>query len=402
MISDREIATLVERLGVESQRTGGVLLVDDEQYNLKVLRSFLDDAWRVHEASSGAEALAIVERVPLDVVVADHRMPGMTGVDLLEELRRRRPDLAGIVLTGHADMQALESAINRACVFRFLRKPWEPAEILQAIEQAAAQSAQRRTIERLVALLAQRNEQLQGSLEELRTQQRLLIDLERLSTTGQLASGITHDLRNFIVAMRCAEGEIAEAAVSPALRETLSIVLSSVDNLLGMMQNIHEYARSGALTLQLEPLDPACVVKDAFAISRMDLLFRQRRVSCDLAPGLPRIHADRQKVIQVLVNLVRNALRATENGGAVQVTVRAIDGQIEFAVEDDGSGIPPELRERLFQPFVSSKGKDGLGLGLYMAKLIVESHHGRIWLADRVGGARFEMLLPATGRLSAS
>ena len=141
LIDDREIAALVERLGVETQRTGGVLLVDDEEFNLKVLRSFLDDAWHVHEAISGAQALAVADGVPLDVIVADQRMPGMSGVDLLEEFRRRLPDVAGIVLTGYADMQVLESAINRANVFRFLRKPWEPNDVSSwpsAVRRAAA------------------------------------------------------------------------------------------------------------------------------------------------------------------------------------------------------------------------------------------------------------------------
>jgi signal transduction histidine kinase len=394
--NDREIATLVEQLGVESQRTGGVLLVDDEEFNLKVLRSFLDEAWHVYEAASGAEALAVGAGVPLDVIVTDQRMPGMTGVDLLEEFRRRRPDVAGIVLTGYADMQVLESAINRANAFRFLRKPWEPADVLQAVEQASAQVVQRRTIEKLVGLLARRSEELHASVEQLKTQQQLLLGLERLGTIGQLASGITHDLRNVMVALRTAEWEMAQTAVSPALRETMTVGLSGVDNLLSMLQTIHEYARTGALSLQLKAIDPAAVVKDAIAISRMDLLFRLRKVECTVGPNLPKLRADRQKLTQVLVNLVRNALHATQDGASVRVGARRVaDGQVEFAVEDDGPGVAPEQRAKLFQPFVSSKGEKGLGMGLYMAKLIVESHHGRIELADRPKGARFEVVLPA-------
>jgi two-component system sensor histidine kinase/response regulator len=403
LINDREIATLVEQLGVESQRTGGVLLVDDEAFNLKVLRSFLDEAWHVHEATSGAQALAIGAEVPLDVIVADQRMPGMSGVDLLEEFRRRRPDVAGIVLTGYADMQALESAINRANVFRFLRKPWEPADVLQAVEQASAQVVQRRTIEKLVGLLARRSEELRGSVDQLKTQQQVLLGLERLGTIGQLASGITHDLRNVMVALRTAEWEMAQSAVSPALRETMTVGLSGVDNLLSMLQTIHEYARTGSLTLQVKVVDPEAVVKDAIAISRMDLLFRMRKVVCAVAPELPRLRADRQKLTQVLVNLVRNALHATADGAAVRVGARVVEsGEVEFAVEDDGPGVSPERREKLFQPFASTKGEQGLGMGLYMAKLIVESHHGRIRLADRPLGARFEVVLPAMGSVSIS
>jgi len=403
LINDREIATLVEQLGVESQRTGGVLLVDDEAFNLKVLRSFLDEAWHVHEATSGAQALAIGAEVPLDVIVADQRMPGMSGVDLLEEFRRRRPDVAGIVFTGYADMQALESAINRANVFRFLRKPWEPADVLQAVEQASAQVVQRRTIEKLVGLLARRSEELRGSVDQLKTQQQLLLGLERLGTIGQLASGITHDLRNVMVALRTAEWEMAQSAVSPALRETMTVGLSGVDNLLSMLQTIHEYARTGSLTLQVKVVDPEAVVKDAIAISRMDLLFRMRKVVCAVAPELPKLRADRQKLTQVLVNLVRNALHATADGAAVRVGARVVEsGEVEFAVEDDGPGVSPERREKLFQPFASTKGEQGLGMGLYMAKLIVESHHGRIRLADRPRGARFEVVLPAMGSVSVS
>jgi signal transduction histidine kinase len=400
LFNDREIATLVERLGVTAQRTGGVLLVDDEQLNRKVLRSFLEETWQVHEAGSGAEALAVADQVPLDVVVADQRMPGMTGVDLLEELRRRRPDVAGIVLTGYADMQALESAVNRANVFRYLRKPWEPPDILQAIEQASAHVAQRRTIEKLVALLARRSDELQASLEKLRAQQQLLLDLERLGTIGQLSSGVTHDLRNVMVSLRLAEWEIAKTTISPALRETVTVGLSGIDNLLRTLEAMHQYARTGSMEsmeLRLGAVDPSAVVKDAIAILRMDALFRSRRVECDVASELPPLHGDRQKLTQVLVNLVRNALHATKNHATVRIAAHgAAEGGVEFSVEDEGSGISPELRERLFQPFVSSKGEQGLGMGLYMARLIVESHHGRIRVADRPqGGARFEVVLPA-------
>jgi signal transduction histidine kinase len=396
LTQDSEIAALVERLGVGSPLTGALLLVDDEQLNLRVLRGFLEDRWKVHEAGSGAEALALAAQVPLDVVVADHRMPGMTGVELLEALRQRRPDLAGIVLTGHADMTALESAINRANAFRFLRKPWEPAEIIQAIEQACAHVAQRRTIERLVSLLAQRSEALHASLEELRAQQQALLHLERLGTIGRLASGVTHDLRNVMIGLRTVEWQMEQSTESPALRELLGLGLRGVDNLLKTLQTLHEFSRTGSLELKLEPVDVGEVVTDAVTISRMDPSYAGRDVRCTLPAGLPRARVDRQKLTQVLVNLLLNGLQATPPNTVVWVGARAVDGTIELAVQDAGPGIAPELRERLFQPFVSGKGDGGLGMGLYMARLIVESHRGRIGVRDDPqGGACFEVVLPA-------
>jgi len=396
LLDDREIARLVERLGVESQCTRGVLIVDDEPMNLTVLRGFLEENWHVHEANSGAEGLEIAAREPLDVVVADQRMPGMTGVEMLEELRRRRPDIAGIVLTAYADMQSMESAINRANVFRFLRKPWEPAEITRAIEQASSHVVQRRTIERLVGLLARRGEELRTSLDQVKAQQEVLLHLERLSTVGKLASGVTHDLKNVMVALRTADVELAEGTADPGLREIMNLGVLAIDNLLHSLQAVHEYARSGSVALQLGVVDPAAVVRAALAISRMDGQFKQRRVEQDVPPSLPALHADAQKLTQVLVNLIRNALHATEQGARVRVAVRVRpEGEVEFAVEDDGSGVAPSVREHLFEPFVTSKSGQGLGLGLYMSRLIVESHRGRIALVERQGaGARFEVVLP--------
>lgn len=388
------IAALVERFGVGDQRSRGVLIVDDEPFNLQVLRVLLEDAWTVHEAASGEEALEVAARERLDVVIADQRMPGLTGVELLEELRARGNDAAGVVLTGYADMHALERAINRAQAFRFLRKPWEAADVLQTVEQASDLVAQRRTIGRLVELLARRTDELQRSLDRLGEQQRMLLDLERLGTIGQLTAGVTHDLRNLMVGLRGAEWELAQASVPAAARETLTACVAGVDDLTGTLAALHGYARGG-LAVELAALEPARVVSDALAIARMDRLFGLREVVCEVPPDLPAVQADHQKLTQVLVNLVRNALQATRERATVRVSARSHEGEVEFAVEDQGQGIAAAVRERLFQPFASSKGQEGLGLGLYMARLIVESHRGRIEVSDRPGGgARFQVVLP--------
>ncbi len=393
MLSDREVASLVAKLGVEPQRTAGVLIVDDEELNLRALRAFLEDRWTIHLATSGAQGLEIASKTPLDVIIADQRMPGMTGLQMLEELRRRRSDAAGIVLTAFADMQALETAINRAGVFRFLRKPSDPAEIVQAIEQASAMVVQRRTIEKLVQLLARRT-------DELQKQQEMLLHLERLGTLGQLTAGIAHDLRHLMVAFRTAEAEFATTPTIPeGLREIVMLGLAGADNMQRTLSTLHEFVRTGSLALDLREVDPAMVLSDALSIAKMDPSFKLHVVKADVAPGLPHVRADRQKLMQVIVNLVRNALHATRPQETIRVTARASPpGDVVIGVEDDGPGVAPEVRDRLFQPFASTKGEKGLGLGLYMARLIVAAHRGEIDLVDRPGGARFEVTLPGVAR----
>ena len=395
-MDERAIAELVQRLEVRDLRTRGVLLVDDELCNVKVLASFLEDRYVVHEASCGAQALEIARTTELDVVVTDQRMQGMTGVELLEQLRVLKPDVAGIVLTGYADTSTLVSAINRAAVFRFLKKPWEPAEVLAAVEEASRQVAQQRTIQQLLGLLARRTDELGRSLDEQRASQQRMLHLERLGTMGQLAAGITHDIRNVMVSLRAVEWELAQAENSPPdLVETVQVGMGGLDNLVRTLDALHSFARGGESPLNLRQVSPASIIQDAIAITRMDKNYRSRTVDVSIAPLLPVLRADAQKLTQVVVNLLRNALHATREKDHIRVGASVIHDDVVLSVEDDGPGVAVDQRERIFEPFISSKGDGGLGMGLYMARLIVNAHQGRISVTDGAqGGARFQVALP--------
>jgi signal transduction histidine kinase len=393
---DDGLRSLIALHGVGETRSGGILIVDDERPNLTVLRNFLDSGYRVHEAQSGGEALEIAKGTELDVVITDQRMPEMTGIELLEALRDIKPDVAGIVLTGFTDPPALISAINRARVFRFLKKPWQPDDILEAVRQASEHVYQTRAIQKLVSLLARRTEELDASLSQVKSTQSQLLHMERLGTMGRLASGVVHDLRNLMVSLGYVEGVLAQRKIAPDVLESVQVGLQGVGNLVTTLEAMHAFARGGGLSLDLAKIPGAAAVQDAVAISRMDLNFRMHKVAVNVAEGLPVINGDRQKLTQVLVNLIRNALQATPQWKHVSIgAARSGDG-IVYSVEDEGPGVPLELKENLFKPFVSTKGENGLGMGLYMAKLIIDSHQGEIAVLDRPqGGARFEVKLHA-------
>jgi signal transduction histidine kinase len=393
---DDGLRSLIALHGVGETRSGGILIVDDERPNLTVLRNFLDSGYRVHEAQSGAEALEIAKTTDLDVVITDQRMPQMTGIELLEALRDLKPDVAGIVLTGFTDPPALISAINRARVFRFLKKPWQPDDILEAVRQASEHVYQTRAIQKLVSLLAHRTEELDASLGEVKSTQRQLLHMERLGTMGRLASGVVHDLRNLMVSLGYVEGVLAQRKIAPDVLESVQVGLQGVGNLVQTLEAMHAFARGGGLQLDLAKIPGGAAVLDAVAISRMDLNFRMHKVAVNVAEGLPNVHGDRQKLTQVLVNLIRNALQATPQWKHVNIGAVSTGDQIVYSVEDEGPGVPVDLKENLFKPFVSTKGENGLGMGLYMAKLIVDSHQGEIAVLDRPqGGARFEVKLHA-------
>jgi signal transduction histidine kinase len=199
-----------------------------------------------------------------------------------------------------------------------------------------------------------------------------------------------------MVAFRAAEWELSSTPQLPqGLREIVTLGLAGVENMLRSLQSLHEFVRTGSLAVDLQEIDPALVVTESLTIARMDPAFKSHVVSADVPHDLPRVRADHQKLMQVLVNLVRNALHATRPEQAVRVSARARpDGGVEIAVEDEGPGVPREIRPRLFQPFASGKGDEGLGLGLYMARLIMMSHRGTIEHVDTPRGARFVVELP--------
>jgi signal transduction histidine kinase len=391
---DAELKKLVAQYGAHDARQSSVLIVDDELPNLMVLRGFLDADYQVFEAHSGPEALRIAAEHELAVVIADQRMPEMTGIEMLETLRQTQPDAVGIVVTGYTDTPALISAINQARVFRFLKKPWQPEELLAAVRQGCESAFQARALRNLVGLLAHRTDELEVSLEKVQTAQDQLLHLERLSSMGRLASGLTHDLRNVMISVNHIERELETRAAEPDLLESVRIGTHMITNLLETLEGMQEFARSGALTMASEVFAPAEVVQAAIAISRMDMTYRARKVEVEIEKDLPAVQGDQQKLIQVLVNLLRNAIQATEKSRRILVRAQLNAGEVVFAVEDEGPGVPSELRDKIFEPFVSTKGDKGMGMGLYMARLIVESHQGQIRCSNRpAGGARFEVRL---------
>src|SRR3989449_8964659 len=126
----------------------------------------------------------------------------------------------------------------------------------------------------------------------------------------------------------------------------------------------HQFARGGILNIEKSILQPSLVVHDALAIARMDMGFRAHKVAVNIEEGLPPVNGDRQKLTQVLVNLVRNAVQATAQWRQIGVEATRKNGHVVFAVEDEGPGGAPDMKEKLFKPFVSTQGEGGMGMGL--------------------------------------
>jgi len=227
-----------------------------------------------------------------------------------------------------------------------------------------------------------------------------LRELERLRE--EFLHMIVHDLRNPAASIQTALDFLLSESVGPLLpeqRDVLSIARDNVGRMLRMVNTILDLRRlqSGQAILQPRPLSLRELV--ARILKELSILIREKdlEVQVEMPSDLPLVHGDEMLVLRVFQNLMDNAIKFTPSGGTIWIRAAAEDARtVRVEVADSGPGVPPELRERLFQPFVTGmvRGR-GFGLGLAFCKLAVEAHGGRIWVEDRPGGgALFVFTLP--------
>lgn len=230
-----------------------------------------------------------------------------------------------------------------------------------------------------------------------------LAHASRVSTMGELASSIAHELKQPLTAMHC-NVDAAEIFLNqnpPALDQIRDILHDIRDE----NQRAVEVIQSLRLLMQKhvserEPLEINLLAEDVLRLVKEDATSRKIKITTELSPRLPAVHGNRVQLQQVVLNLIMNAMDAMEQQPREQrrlavVTNLAADGGVEVSVSDSGPGIEPSHLSRLFQPFFTTK-KAGLGIGLSVAEKIVTAHGGRIQAENcPAGGAVFQFVLPA-------
>jgi len=228
---------------------------------------------------------------------------------------------------------------------------------------------------------------------------------DRLAVLGQMAAGLAHEIRNPLGAIKGAAQYLDPAAVGADASEFLRIIIQETDRLNGVVDQFLDYARPFKATLSVIDLNE--VVEHTLKLFAPTLP-PSVTLQSELAPDLPRIEGNAPQLTQVLLNLLRNALEASSEGGRIAVrTAKARDlsefwagsalrtGAVQVEVQDTGKGIRPEEMEKIFVPFFTTKER-GTGLGLAICQRLVENHNGEIRVVSRPGeGAVFRIFLPA-------
>jgi hypothetical protein len=385
-----------------------VLFVDDEANLLNALRRELrGEPYEIVTAPSGPAGLDCMAALDAAVVVSDHQMPGMSGVEFLSQVRDRWPDTYRVMMTAFGDIETISSAVNLGGIHRFLTKPWNPDDLRLTIQEGLERhrlihenrdltkrlEAQNVELKNLNQTLEQRVAERTGQLEKAYGE---LVQTEKLSAVGRLAAGVVHEVLNpLTIVTGRVDMMLMDAALDASHLKSLEITREQIEMAVGIMNNLRDFSKQ-------RPPQRTQVDVNALAAHTLELVVHEtNRRAIEVSKQLeeaPPIQADHDQLSQVLLNLANNAIDAMSEGGRLRVeTHRVGDGGsegVELLIADTGPGIPAEDLERVFEPFYTTK-ETGTGLGLSICKGIVEVHGGSIEARSEVGeGTTFAIRLP--------
>lgn len=381
-----------------------ILVVDDEVDNLDLLKRTFRRQYEVLTANGGKEALDILDQNEVALIISDQRMPEMTGVELFEKSRDKFPNAIRILLTGYTDVNALVDAINMGHVYRYITKPWSREEIVLTVRRAIEHyDATKRNLE-LVEELRVQNEKLEESnrelkrLDELKTKF-MVISSHELRTPASIISG------NLELLLSGAMGTIEAEC-----REVVENAYKGTSRLIDLIEDVLSVIRIDHHQLELRRVDFKLAELVGNVIDEYKVFIQERKQTIvnSIDPSVI-INADKNRMVQVFSNLLGNAMKFTEDEGKIEFNSESLgNGRVKVTVVDNGIGIPKEELEKIFGRFYqlgdseqhrTSKTKfmgGGTGLGLTIARGIIEDHGGKLWAeSDSASkGSRFYIEMP--------
>jgi signal transduction histidine kinase len=365
-----------------------MLIVDDEEAIAFTLGEILSaEGHEVATATSAAQALALIEGRPFDLVLLDLRLGEESGLSLLSRLHRVAPATVVLILTGYGSMQSAIDAMRHGA-FDYLLKPCNVDELKDAVARGLAHHRRR---------------ELAATIEAAQA------DLERvLRARDDFLAVAAHELRTPLAAVigwaQHIQRELRRGGGEGAA-EQLEVVIRQARRLARLVNNLIDIGniQQGTLRLYLQGEDLGALVEQAVGEARGLYPDHTFRLTPLTAP--PRVRANADALRQVLFNVFENATKFSPEGGEVEVRVQTTAGAARIIVRDHGVGIAPEDLPHVFDYYRSgvrntaSRPFGGLGVGLYLSRALVEAQGGHIAVenAGAMQGTVVSITLPLAG-----
>ncbi|MDD3593330.1 MAG: hybrid sensor histidine kinase/response regulator [Candidatus Gastranaerophilales bacterium] len=343
-----------------------VLILDDDKLVTTTLSFLLQSQtdYEIFVFNSPFEALSYVQENDVDLIISDFLMPELNGIEFLSEVKKIRPSVTMILLTGYADKENAIKAINEVGLYKYIEKPWDNDELLINIKNGLERSE-------LVATI-----KMQKEIERLR---------------NDFIATLTHDLRTpLLAAIQTLEYFLDGSIDTVTEKQTkfLSTMLHSNQDMLGLVNALLEVYRYESGNFKL--------YKDKFNLSELtlhcceevkSLLEKKNLKLIKDFPDNITVNADKQEIRRVIANFLGNSIVHSPEDGVVTAKIQEESKYLTFSIQDTGRGIPKEDIHKIFNRFsqgTSAKRSSGTGLGLYLSRQIIDAHNGEIWLESEV------------------
>lgn len=437
-----------------------IFCIDDEKIVLNSLKTELKNAFGntyiIETAESGIEALEAIDNLlslnyRLQVVIADYAMPVMKGDEFLTELHKKSPDTLNILLTGQATIEGITNAINHAGLYRYIAKPWHTDDLVLTVKQAIKSYDQENQLKiqnkELLELSTLLEEKVQLRTQELKNKNNLLLEKKEEITSqnkeletyrnhlenlveertleltlakdkaeesdrlkSQFLATISHELRTPLNSIIGLSGLIDNESSIDEILEFVKIINESGEHLLKLIEDLIKFSliESGKEKVYMNDINLNVFlneIHESMVIHKKSLGKDHLEFNLEIPPSYNNltIYTDQLKLQQILINLLKNAIKFSESGTVTygfKVCKREETPKIAFYVTDTGIGIDPNHQELIFKGFTQVNGSfnrsfDGAGIGLTIAKKLVNLLDGKIWVESKLGkGSSFFFVFP--------
>jgi signal transduction histidine kinase len=376
-----------------------ILVVDDEESVREMVGRVIDlMGHEVMTANDGKQALEVLRGVPFTIMVTDIKMPEMDGVELMKAAKAEFPDLEIICMTGHAGTYSYTDVVGHGAA-DYITKPFSIDEMKAKLNRVIRER-------NLLGAMTQKSIELERANQELKR-------LDQMKST--FISSVSHELRTPLTVIKefislMLEGHAG--SLTEDQREYLGIAKKNILRLTNLIETLLDFSRieSGkGLKLKFEPVRLTEVVEDALMTLSQQAEGKRIAIENQLDSDLPMMLIDRNRMVEVFINLVGNGIKFTPPGGKIAINSKGLTEKrdhLKLVVSDTGIGISPEDLPKVFDRFYQGQRTQegviiGTGLGLAITKEVIEGHQGIIQAENRPGGgASFVFTLPLFGAAS--
>jgi signal transduction histidine kinase len=385
-----------------------VLIVEDDLGLARLQQRRLERAgYTVLVTANAAEAAQRVELGDVDLLILDQRLPGgVSGLELYQRMRAANQDVPAILVTGLREDELLLQAL-RAGVRDFVLKTPEYLDyLLPAVERVLKQVRTERQLVESRALARdalRRQHELEVEITQRKRAEERLREADRRK--DEFLAMLAHELRNPLAPIRNSL-HILQLRMpgDESLCRPLQVIDRQSRQLAGLVDDLLDVSRitQGQINLRMQTLKLADVVDQAVETSRPLLEARRHRFEIQLPKEAIYVNVDSTRLAQVILNLLNNAAKYTDEGGSIRLTVERSGDEVVLRVRDNGMGIAPEMLPRIFELFSQGertldRSQGGLGIGLTLVRRLVELQGGTVQaFSEGLGrGSEFAVRLPA-------